>query len=368
MLSDWKKVPVLNKDDLRRASEDLIAHGYNKRKLITSSTSGSTGMPLRCYHDHETLLNIYAAFWEYARPGVKLNDRYAAFSGIQLIPLHQIGGPYWRMNRAMNQRLYSIFHFSKKTIKDFIDDLDAYEPVYIEGYAHSLYLLAKLAEEVGITPKWSPKAVFTTSEQLLDNYRDIIQRVFRTKVWDAYSQDESCGSISEYECGYYHYDRAYGYMEFEDLEINNNRRLAEIICTGFLNNAWPILRYRIGDVVEYEPVEICPRCGRAGPIIHKIRGRISDTLTTPSGRYYPYINRIIKPLHGLREIQLVQESIDKVIIRYVPSEDFQSDKDEAAILKTFQQAIREPIHWSIERVGEISRTQAGKFKMIISKI
>ncbi|MGB2809044.1 MAG: hypothetical protein WBC22_14970 [Sedimentisphaerales bacterium] len=367
-LSDWEKIPISSKDDFRRAGKELIASGYNPRKLHSSCTSGSTGMPLTCYHDCEALRNVYASGWEYFRPGVKLYDRYATFSGMQLIPPRQVGGPYWRMNKAMKQRLYSIFHLSKQTIKDYIGDLDAYEPVYLEGYAHSLYLLAKLTEEAGITPKCFPKAVFATSEQLLDSHCHTIERVFHTKVWNAYSQDEMCGSISEYECGYCHYDRAYGYMEFEDIETRGDRRLAEIICTGFLNNAWPILRYRIDDIAEYEPVEACPRCGRAGPIIHEIRGRISDALITPSGRYFPYINRIIKPLRGLREIQLVQESIDKVVIRYVPSEDFRPDKDKALILRTFQQSIGEPIHWLIEKVDEIPRTRAGKFKMIINRI
>jgi len=367
-LSDWEKIPVSSKDDFRRAGKDLIASGYNIKKLIRTCTSGSTGMPLRCYHDRESLADVCACLWEYHRPGVEPSEPYATFHTEQLIPPGQAGGPYWRMNKAMKQRLYSIFHLSEKTIKDYVSDFDAYRPIYVTGCAHSLYLFAKLAEERGVIPQWSPEAVFSTGEQLLDNYRQTIEKVLRTKVWNAYSQDETCGSISEYECGYHHYDHAYGYMEFEDIETRGDRRLAEIICTGFLNKAWPILRYRVGDIVEYEPAGICPGCGRAGPIIHEIRGRISDVLITPSGRYFPYISQIIKPLRALREIQLVQESIDKVVIRYVPSEDFRPDKDEALILRTFQQSIGEPIHWLIEKVDEIPRTRAGKFKLIINRI
>ena len=367
-LSDWQKIPMISKDDIRRADKELIASGYKIKKLIWSCTSGSTGMPLTCYHERKSLADVCACLWEYYRPGVEPSDRYATFHTEQLIPPGQVGGPYWRMNKAMKQRLYSIFHLSERTIKEYVSDFDAYRPVYVTGCAHSLYLFTKLAEERRVIPEWSPKVVFSTGEQLLDNYRETIERVFRTKVWNAYSQDETCGSISEYECGYYHYDRAYGYMEFEDIDIKGNRRLAEIICTGFLNKAWPILRYRIGDIVEYEPAKICPRCGRAGPIIHEIRGRISDALLTPSGRYFPYISQIIKPLHGLREIQLVQESVDKIVIRYVPTEDFRPDEDEELILKTFREAVKEPIHWSTEQVDEIPRTRTGKFKLIVSKV
>lgn len=367
-LNDWQKIPTISKDDVRRAGKDLIAAGYNTKKLIVSRSGGSTGMPMVCYHDHETLADVYAMCWEYQRPGVHRSDPYATFQGLELIPRLQVGGPYWRMNRAINQKLYSIFHLSERTIRKYIEDLDRFQPVYLAGYANSLYLLAKLAEETAIVPQWAPKAIFSTSEQLLDSYRQTIERVFHTKVWDAYSQDETCGSITEYECGYYHYDRSYGYMEFEDKETKGERRVAEIICTGFLNKAWPLLRYRVGDLVEYEIVDACPNCGRAGPIIHEIRGRTGDVIITPSGRHFPHISLIVKNLHGVRQLQLVQEKVDKIIIRYVPSEDFLEDEDEKLVVHSFQNALNEPVQWVPRRVSEIQRTQDGKFLSIISNI
>ena len=367
-LNDWQIIPMISKDDVRRAGKDLIAAGYNTKKLIISRSGGSTGMPLVCYHDYEALADVYAMAWEYQRPGVHRSDPYAAFQGIELIPRSQVGGPYWRMNRAMNQRLYSIFHLSERTIKEYIEDLDRFKPVYLAGYANSLYLLAKLAEETEIVPQWAPKAVFSTSEQLISSYRETIETVFHTKVWDAYSQDETCGSISEYECGYYHYDRAYGYMEFEDRETKENLHIAEIICTGFLNKAWPLLRYRIDDLVEYQAVNTCPRCGRAGPIIHEIRGRTGDVIITPSGRRFPHISLIVKNLQGVRQLQLVQDVVDAVIIRYVPSEDFRADEDEKLMIRSFQEALNEPIQWAAQKVSEIPRTQGGKFLSIISNI
>lgn len=367
-LDDWARIPAMSKDYLRRDGAELIAAGYHSKDLVVSHTSGSSGMPMVCYHDRECLADVYASFWEYHRPGVKRTDPYAAFQGMAIIPQSQVGGPYWRMNRAMNQRLYSIFHLSEDTISQYIEDIDRFKPVYIAGYANSIYLLAKLAEEADIVPKWAPKAVFSTSEQLFDSYRKTIERVFRTKVWDAYSQDETCGSISEYECDYYHYDRAYGYMEFEDRETDRSHRVAEIICTGFLNKAWPLLRYRVGDVVEYENVDRCPKCGRAGPIIYGIRGRTGDVLMTPSGRRLPHLPLILKNLRGIRQVQLVQKSRGEVTIRYVPAEDFAGDEDEGFMIDSFQRALNEPIRWTAEKLGEIPRTQTGKFLSIVSEL
>jgi phenylacetate-CoA ligase len=367
---DWKKIPLLTKEDVRNAGKDLISREYKLNDLIVSSTGGSSGIPLVVYHDHEAMAKIYASFWEYHRPGVEPQDSYATFQGLLIIPPTQRGGPYWRMNKAMNQRLYSIFHMTQDTIRDYIEDLDRFKPVYLSGYSNSLYLLAKLAQESRIIPRHIPKAVFTTSEQLFRYQREVIQEVFRTKVWDAYSQDETCGSISEYECGYYHYDSMYGYMEFFDInhQYSNSRHLAEIVCTGFFNKAWPLLRYRIGDLVEYENVDICPKCGRIGPVIHEIQGRTRDMILTPSGRHIPSVSGVWGKLHGIRQMQIIQENIAQIIINYVPAADFRPSIDEKILRDSFLDFLGEPIECLIIKVNEITKTPAGKYVNIISKI
>jgi phenylacetate-CoA ligase len=366
-LGDWSLLPALSKDNVRLAGVALVSAEFDVKKLVVSHSGGSTGMPLRCYHEPQALKQIYAHHWACQRPEVSRTDNYASFQGLEIIPRRQKGGPYWRMNYAMRQRLYSIFHLSESTIKAYVADLDRYQPVYFTGYANALFLLAKLAEEQGIAPRHAPRAVFSTSETLFPDCRQTIERVFRTRVWDAYSQDETCGSITEYECGYYHYDRTYGYMEFLDVEeLPNGRHLAEIVCTGFLNRAWPLLRYRPGDLVEYERADRCAGCGRAGPIIHAIRGRTGDVLIAPSRRRFPHISLIVKNLRGVRQVQLVQHSINRVTIRFVAGVDFRGAADEEHMLSSFAQALDEPILWQTERVPEIPRTAGGKFMSIVS--
>ena len=368
-LADFARLPMITKDEVRREGTNLIGQGVPVRSLVVSHSGGSTGMPLTCYHDRATIREVYAAFWAYHRPGVTPADPYATFAGMALVPPRQKGPPWWRMNRAMHQRLYSIFHLSEETVADYIADLDRYEPVYLAGYANSLYLLAALARERGLRPRARPRAVFSTSEQLLPEYRRTIEEVFAARVWDAYSQDEACASISEYECGHYHYDRAYGYIEFLDVEpCGNGRRLAEIVCTGLLGKAWPLLRYRVGDLVEYEDVESCPGCGRAGPVIHAIRGRTGDALVLPSGRRFPHISLIVKSLHGVRQVQLCQDRREAVTIRYVASDDFAAPADEAAMVAAFRRAAGEDVQWRAERMASIPRTRAGKFLSIICNV
>jgi phenylacetate-CoA ligase len=359
--------PILTKDNVRKAGSGLLALNHPKGgRLIRSTSGGSTGMPLPCFHDKESLREIYACHWALQRPGVKREDRYATFQGLEIVSPTQRHPPYWRMNWAMNQRIYSIFHLSKKTITDYLSDLDAYQPAYLAGYANSLYILGCLIEESGLSIRHSPRAIFSTSETLSDSQRALMKRVFKCRIWDAYSQDESCGSITEYECGYYHYDRSYGWMEFVDVEdLGGGRRLAEIICTGFLNRIWPLIRYSPGDLVEYEDAETCPGCGRPGPLIHGIRGRTGDYLMLPSGRCFPHISLIVSRLGGVRQVQLAQTGSSEVEIRYVPNQDFNESIHLPLMVKAFQDAVGESMRWQTREVVELARTSGGKFRSIV---
>ncbi len=118
--------------------------------------------------------------------------------------------------------------------------------------------------------------------------------------------------------------------------------------------------------MEYEVVDHCPKCGRAGPIIHAIRGRTGDMLLLPSGRRFPHISLIVKNLRGIRQVQLVQHAVDRITIRFVPSEEFQGADDVEQLMNSFSRAVNEPISWRTEAVPEIPRTAGGKFMSIVS--
>ena len=57
---DLKKLPVLNKKDIRNNFEDMIAQNYMKFNPSLNHTSGSTGEPLSYYIDKELSILINA--------------------------------------------------------------------------------------------------------------------------------------------------------------------------------------------------------------------------------------------------------------------------------------------------------------------
>jgi phenylacetate-CoA ligase len=47
----FEKLPILEKEEIRENAETLLASGCDLKRLRESTTGGSTGLPLKTYHD-----------------------------------------------------------------------------------------------------------------------------------------------------------------------------------------------------------------------------------------------------------------------------------------------------------------------------
>ncbi|MGQ9663235.1 MAG: hypothetical protein ACUVWX_13000, partial [Kiritimatiellia bacterium] len=282
------------------------------------TTGGSTGMPLVRYFTPEEIQRHYAIFWDRMRPGVKRGDRYAAFQGRSVVPFAQKKPPFWRENRAANQRLYSIHHLSRAFLPAYARSLMEEPFVYYQGYANFLAILAEFMADQSFFLPTPPRAVFSTSEELASAMRRLMENFWRTRVWNEYCQAERCGLIMECEERNHHVQMEYGVIEFEPIKAENGLTLAEIVCTGLTPREAPLVRYRIGDRVLLDDKADCP-CGRPGPLIKAIAGRIGDYIVGPDGRIHPDIALVVEELRHVRRTQVVQERPGAIQCALFPS-------------------------------------------------
>ena len=65
--NDWDKVPVLERTMIRENLDDMIMRNISHKRLRVSTTGGSTGHPLKVYHDkafdNEILAWRYLGWW-----------------------------------------------------------------------------------------------------------------------------------------------------------------------------------------------------------------------------------------------------------------------------------------------------------------
>ena len=112
------------------------------------------------------------------------------------------------------------------------------------------------------------------SETMSKERRKKIEELFGARICDFYALQEKCACISECEHGRMHINAEYGVVELIPIP---NSPYCEIVATGFLNPAMPLIRYNTHDLA-IAGKGTCP-CGRALPVVESIQGRFEDSLT-----------------------------------------------------------------------------------------
>ena len=364
-IEDLKKIPILTKEDVRYNFKSLISQRYHRWQYSIKHTSGTTGTALNIVWSNEATMKEYAFVERIRRrAGVDSRELHATFAGRIVVPLRQTKPPFWRYNSAEKQYYFSMHHLTKENLKYYTEKLRQIHPSYIEGYPSLIYVIAeyilKYEDPIPI------KAVFTSSETLLSYQREIIEKAFQCKVFDRYGMTELAASIGECEEGGYHIDAEYGIIEFlKDGEEVSEGEVGEMVCTSFINDAFPLIRYKVGDLAR--PMESTCSCGRTLPLVKEIIGRIDDILITKRGAYLGRLDHIFKEMHNIKESQIVQENIDKIIVKVVPREEF-SEKDIGKLIEEFQKRLGSDMEIEIKLVDQIPREKSGKFKAVISKV
>jgi len=369
-VEDLKQLPYLEKDDIRAAGTSLISDEYDIKDLFAHPSSGSTGTPMILYNDHNAAFRNYALRRVYCRPGLTLKkDSYANFTGLEIVKPEQKKPPYWRMNYASRQRLYSIFHMSDRNIPYYLEDLAKFHPVWFYGYPSALYSLAIFILRTGYDYPNPPKAVITSSEQCLPEYRAAIEKAFKTKLWDEYGQCELAGLAFECECDKLHEKMEYSLMEFVPVGKEGNLEVCELICTSFINDALPLIRYRVGDLALIDPNARCT-FEKPGRIIEQIYGRTAQFLIAADGSRISNISVMATRCRNIRALQAVQNKIGQVKLRIVRQPEYNMKADESLVFREFRKKLGDESRMKIEidYVDKIELTKAGKFLSIVSNL
>jgi phenylacetate-coenzyme A ligase PaaK-like adenylate-forming protein len=282
-----------------------------------------------------------------------------------VVPRADASPPFWRHNRAERQLYMSAFHISPVNAPAYAAALNDFRPEYLVGYASSHFFLARMFKEMGIRVP-AVRAILTSSEKLTDEMRSTLQEVYRGEVYDAYSGVEACCLFSECEEHSLHISPDVGIVEFvteEGLPAPPGTP-GEIVATGLLNPDQPLVRYRTGDLGILSPTGCA--CGRAMPVVKELIGRLEDTVIGPDGRETVRFHGIFIALPGVREGQVIQESLDRFTVKIVPS-----PADDASVDETIRERFATRlgrVSVTIERVDSIPRTDRGKFRAVISHV
>jgi phenylacetate-CoA ligase len=367
-VGDLPKLPILAKEVLRDRPQDLRSRAIPDADAVPGHSSGSTGTALALLHTADALAWEYAVVWrQRGWFGLRLHDRYAAFGGQTVVPFSQARPPFWRNDRARSRVLFSIYHLTPEHLAAYAEELRRPGYRFWQGYPSALALVCGWLVDEGIElGDAAPRAVFPSSESLLDFHRQAIAAATGATIADRYGHSELAVSALQCPAGSYHVDTEFCAIEIDPHEETDDGVRGEVIATGFANRAMPLLRYRTGDVATLPKQRSCP-CGRARPILEQIDGRIEDFVVTPDGRRIGRMDHLFKDTREIREAQIYQPSPERLVVRLVPRPGF-DERAKRSLELEFRRRVGDAIDIEFERVDAIPRLPSGKLRAVVSDV
>jgi len=366
-LENW---PILEKEPLRQNPKAFVADDCNTRFMFADHTGGTTGTPLTIYLRRPTIRLWYALFEARLRRwnGVSRHENWAILGGQQVIPPWVQKPPYWVWNAPMNQLYLSANHISPQTAPAYVDALCRHNITHMIVYTSSATFLARQILDLGLTPPKELRVVLTNAEPLFPWQRQTLEQAFNCPVRETYGMGEVVAGASEDSKGKLRLWPEVGHLEvLQDDSINavEPGEAGRLICTGLLNEDMPLIRYAVGDrcrlgthaIDDADPVRL--------PIVQSIEGRTSDLLVTQDGRRVFWVNPVFYGL-PIREAQIIQESLDRFVVRYVPADGFSSKAAESIKERLTARVGQAEI--LLEPVSQIPRGPNGKFRAVICKV
>lgn len=367
---DLSVFPLMTKRDLMDRQERFLASGRVTANCLPTSTGGSTGVVFRFFVDtsarHSRAANaLLGETWTGWLPGDKQallwghpqeNERIRSLKDRAMAAF---------VHRSLN---LNAFDLNEAAMADFARRLRAWRPVMIRGYASALAFLSEYLtrNHVRVDP---PKGIISTAETLTEEYRASVERYFGCKVMNRYGSREFANIAQQCErVGGMHVfiDRLHVEIVRPDGSPCDPGERGEIVVTSFDNRAMAFIRYRTGDLAR--TAEGHCACGRGFPLLAAVEGRTSELIVGKNGKYYscPGPRFYGGDIPGIGQMQLVQESLEEIEVRIVPTPDWREQS--TAQLTGRMRDLLGDIRVNIVLVDKIPPSPSGKYPFAISKV
>lgn len=298
--------PIVTKGEVITDETAFLSTDPGSNRIVKTKTSGTTGTPFTTWMSEETFTHADALWWRRNLwSGYRSGDWIARLVGDPIVPIAESSPRKpWRISWVDRRVYLSTWHLNPLTAQEYLDVLERRRPAFIMGYPSALEILSAFCLESGRSLTWRPRAVWYSSEAMFAHQRELIGRVFRAPIVGLYGCAERLISAAQCEEGRFHLSLVDGFAEgqFGGLEAGE-----PAVMTTLMNRAMPLVRFQLGDVLEFSPDEVCP-CGRTLPTMKPTITRQGDWLQMPSGqRVAPAaLTLVFKDLPGVRRSQIVQ--------------------------------------------------------------
>jgi phenylacetate-CoA ligase len=352
--------PVIQKRMIKYNYGDFLSSAYDKKDLVTVTTSGSYGTPFKFYLTKDKRARQQAEIVFFNRwVGYRVGMRYCQ------VRVHPRGRLLLFMQNGF---LIDPSVIDNEWLEQHRQILKTESARFIIIYPSALLPLAEYCREKGDRPEeFHVRVMINTSEPLLESVRKAIEGVFGCSIVDRYCANE-LGVIS-HECMEYkrhHINFSSHHVELLKLDSDEPVEQGEtgrVVITDFFSYAMPLIRYDTGDVANWGPRCLC---GLDVPVFEKVGGRLTETIYDPSGRMVNAlgIDRDPKDLDGIIQFQFIQKTRDSYLVKLHVTDSFDQ---EDTLRKRFLARLGLDAQIRFEYVDSIPALPSGKRPYIINE-
>lgn len=270
----FHNLPIVNRRDIVGNEESFISSNFNTKELNLHYTSGSTGIPLKCYKSNTDVIRMGKALWQRRNwfGDIKPTHKYVTFFirryDNDKKPTHK------KIIVKKNNLSLSLIDINDDILRSYYDALLNFEPRWIFAPPSIMYYLSRYIDKSSKKKRIPNLALIElTGEYCTQNQKEYIQEVFNCQVTNMYGTKETWGIAYQCPLGHMHLMEDNVHMEID----KDN----EIIITGLNGYAMPIIKYLVGDSGRWTDNE----CMYSGKTVEIISSR--------SGNYFSYKGNLI---------------------------------------------------------------------------
>jgi phenylacetate-CoA ligase len=366
----WRDLPILTRSEVVDHSDALTSSQVpEEHGLVTQlTTSGSSGIPLTFSRTRAVELRAQGLvqrgfLWHGSDLTAKMAYILPHYDRAQFPDGERY--PYWTLATKLLGIEGELAVLNINTpIDRQIEWLKREAPKYLHTFPTNARAIARALKGQRLEGLAN---LYLAGESLSDEDRAECEAGFGSTIVDRYGAMETGQLALQCPQGtHYHVQSENALVEILDPEGNPCQPGSEgrVVVTPLHNYAFPLIRYRIDDVVTVG--EACA-CGRGLPVITKILGRTRQMFRFPDGsEVWPSLGEAIWPL-GPKQWQVAQVGPLDIEIRYVPADpkrrpDF--DQITALICDRLQQKVRV----QFRQVDELVALPGGKFHDYVNEM
>lgn len=358
---DIQHIPIVRRGQIKGVPGETLVTRPDIHGLHGHTTSGSSGMPMTIYFDKRDMtLWMYLWLRAYMLAGLKLTDTLVILCG----PVSIYRKGFWRKLGLLRRDYYNVHEPAeeiRRGISEKYDRLDA-----LRGSPGDLVNLACEVRKHGAFPM--PRLVFTCAGAIDDRARDCITEAFGTPPLDFYGAVEN--GVIAFQTpdsgGRYYVNEDFTLLESEPAPYLSDNE-GKAILTSLYRRTTPIIRYEIGDVIDFGDGARDAGARIRFKTINGILGKYSSYVALPDGTVVSprLIKQNIAQVGNIRKFQLIQDRIDHAVIR-IEKADGYTPEAERELQNLMDRTFRNLVTLDIVYSEEIGRGDGQKIKVIES--